>query len=100
MKKFVAIALLAVAGLAIMNLECIPPTGGSVRNLSYEPLEEGAKAKITWDAPAEGTPDEYVVSVDGTDQVAVTTTYDMVNVAAKEIKVYAVPAVVLKPKPD
>ncbi|NLI97293.1 hypothetical protein GX441_01390 [bacterium] len=89
MKKFVAIALLAVAGFAFMNLDCVIPTG-EVRNLSYEPLEEGAKAKITWDAPAEGTPDEYVVSVDGVDQVAVTTTYDMVNIPAKEIKVYAV----------
>lgn len=89
MKKFVAVALLVVAGFVFMNLDCDIPTG-EVRNLSYEPLEEGTKAKITWDEPAEGTPDEYVVSVDGVDQVAVTTTYDMVNIPAKEIKVYAV----------
>jgi len=95
MKKWVSIALLVVVGLVMMNLEC--PNGGSApTNVNITVVDDqdgnpGGGIRVTWSAPSDGsTPDEYVVSVDGVDQVAVTTLEDYVYTPGAEIVVKAV----------
>lgn len=96
MKKWVSLtALLLVAGFAFLSVGCEPPDEDPVTNLNFEIVNDtegnpGGGIKVTWSAPATATPDEYIVSVDGADQVAVDVTEDYVYTAGAEVAVYAV----------
>lgn len=95
MKKRVSlIALVLVAAFALVIIDCGPTDTPPVENVKIEVIDgddgPGGAIKVTWDAPADVEPDEYVVSVDGVDQVAVTTTEDVVKTPGAIIEVYAV----------
>jgi hypothetical protein len=96
MKKWVSLtALLLVAGFAFFSAGCIDGDTPPVTNLNYDIVNDaddnpGGGIKVTWSAPADATPDEYIVSVDGIDQVAVDVTEDYVYTAGAEVAVYAV----------
>lgn len=94
MKKWISAALmLALVGFVAIN--CTPTDKPEPTNLNYTIVNDldgnpGGGIKLTWSAPANATPDEYVVSVDGVDQVAVTTTEDYVYTGGATIEVWAV----------
>jgi len=96
MKKWVSLtALLLVASFAFVIVGCEPTDTPPVTNLNFDIVDDtdgnpGGGIKVTWSAPADATPDEYVVSVDDVDQVAVDGTEDYVYTAGAEIAVYAV----------
>jgi len=96
MKKWVSLAaILLVAGFVILNTGCVPTEYPPVENLNYEVVNDkdgnyGGGIKVTWSAPADADPDEYIVSVDDEDQVAVTVLEDYVYTPGVEIEVFAV----------
>ncbi|MBD3286698.1 hypothetical protein GF338_10220 [candidate division WOR-3 bacterium] len=96
MKKWVSIALVAVVAMTFVGMEgCNGTTAGALTNVNVSVVDDadgnpGGGLHVTWSAPSEGTPDEYIVYVDGTAQVAVTTTEDYVYTPCAEIEVAAV----------
>jgi len=96
MKKWVSLtALLLVASFALVIVGCEPIDTPPVENLNYTIVNDqdgnpGGGLKLTWSAPADAEPDEYIVSVDGVDQVAVETTEDYVYTPGAKIEVFAV----------
>jgi len=96
MKKWFSIALLAIVVtgfVGIVNCDGFinPPTNVNITVVDDQDGNPGGGIHVTWSAPADGsTPDEYVVSVDGVDQVAVTTLEDFVYTPGAKIVVKAI----------
>jgi len=93
MKKWVYVALVAVLAVAFIGLEC--PLGEAPTNVNIAVVDDadgnpGGGLHVTWSAPAEGNPDEYIVYVDGTPQVGVEVLEDYVYTPCAEIQVAAV----------
>ncbi|MBN2380021.1 hypothetical protein JXM67_09500 [candidate division WOR-3 bacterium] len=95
MKKWVSIALLAVVATMILGMQGCNGEEGAPTNVNISIVNDnegnpGGGIHVTWSAPTEGTPDEYVVYVDGVAQVAVETLEDYVYTPCAEIQVAAV----------
>ena len=83
--RYYTLALLAVVLLVLVGCESIEAPGKP--SVTYEPIEDGAKLRLTWTAVTDA--DGYYIYVDGTKDTSITGTSFDVTGPAKEIEVSA-----------
>lgn len=91
MNKWVKIGLLVVAVIFMARMDICgePPVVNPVQNLAATVNADGSGVTLTWDAPADQTPDGYYVYIDGGSAIDVQETSYAVSTPAAEIAVTA-----------